>query len=140
MVEEDNKEEIVTDQAEPRWFVDLDWYQLNNRSFVALAETCLCPNCRKRLKAEGGEVSATELLATIRDCCSTAPGFITGELPILESVFRVFLANGNRPLSLEGLGEQLNERRGGDAYRTSAEILPRLLRSDQYYGLSQLRE
>ncbi len=140
MVIEDNGENISADQAEPQWFIDLDWYQQNNRSFIALAEGCLCADCRKRLRVEGGEVSANSLLNNIKDCCSRDSGFITGELPIMESVFRLFLANGNQPLGLEELREQLSEWRGGDAYRTSAEILPRLLRSDRYYGIRQVRE
>ena len=88
-----------------------------------------------QLSTEGEEISEAKLLANIRDCCSHAPEFITGQLPILESNFRFFLANGNQPLTLEELGEQLSERLGGDTYRTSEEILSRLLQSDQYYGL-----
>ena len=140
LVGENNREDISADLAEPQWFIDLDWYQQNNRSFIVLAEGCLCVDCRKRLTVEGGEVSATSLINNIKDCCSRNSEFITGELPILESVFRLFLANGNQPLGLEELREQLNEWRRGDAYRTSAEILPRLLRSDRYYGLRQVRE
>ena len=130
-----NKEDISTNQVSPRWFIDLDWYQQNNRSFFALAKNCLCPKCQRRLKEE---ISAADLLTAIKDCCSKTPDFITGRLPILESVFRLFLANGNQPLNLEELGGQLNEWREGDTYRTSAEILPRLLSSDQYYGLRQV--
>jgi len=130
--------EIITDQPEPRWFIDLDWYQQSNRSFWALAQSCLCPKCREQLKA--GEVSAVDLLSTIRDCCSKTPDFINGRLSILESIFRLFLANGNQPLEVEELGKQLNEWRGGDTYRTSAEILLRLLSTDQYYGLCQIQD
>ena len=131
-----DKESI--DQPKPRWFIDLDWYQQNNRSFFAMAQGCLCPECREQMKV--GEISSADLLSTIKNCCSKTPGFITGELPILECVFRLFLANGNQPLNLEELGRQLSERRGGDTYRTSAEILPRLLESDQYYGLRQVAD
>jgi len=130
--------EIITDQPEPRWFIDLDWYQQNNRSFWALAQNCLCPKCREQLKA--GEVSAVDLLSTIRDCCSKTPDFINGRSSILESIFRLFLANGNQPLEVEELGKQLNEWRGGDTYRTSAEILSRLLSTDQHYGLRQIQD
>ena len=129
------KEDTGTNQVSPRWFIDLDWHQQSNRSFFALAQGCLCPKCQERLK---GKVSAADLLMTIKDCCSKTPNFITGELPILESIFRLFLANGNQPLDLEELGTQLSEWRGGDTYRTSAEILSRLLSSDQYYGLRQV--
>ena len=131
-------EENITDQVKPRWFIELDWYQQNNRSFWALAEECLCSNCDERLKK--GETSAADLLSTIKDCCSKTPGFITPRLPILESVFRLFLANGNQPLNLEELGNQLSELRGGDTYRTSAEILSHLLKNDRYYGFRQVED
>ncbi len=133
-----DREDISTDQVRTRWFIDLDWYQPNNRSFFSLARNCLCSKCRKRLKVEEGEIAAADLLTAIGGCCSKEPGFISGGSPILESIFRLFLANGNQPLDLEELGNQLSERRGGDAYRTSVEMLPRLLESDQYYGLSRL--
>jgi len=68
------------------------------------------------------------------------PGFITRELPILDNIFRLFLANGNQPFDVEELGSRLNELRGGDTYRTSPEILPRLLKSDRFYGLQQVKD
>ena len=132
-----DKENTNTNQVSPHWFIDLDWHQQSNRSFFTLAQGCLCPKCQERLK---GEISAADLLTTIKDCCSKTPNFITGKLPILESIFRLFLTNGNQPLDLEELGRQLSEWRGGDTYRTSAEILSRLLSSDQYYGLRQINK
>jgi hypothetical protein len=133
-----NKEDMSPDEVTPRWFIDLDWYQSNHRSFAILAGRCLCADCRERLQVEGGEILADELLAAIKDCCSREPGFITGELPILESIFRLFLANGNQPLELEELGKQLSEWRTGNSYRTSVEVLSRLLKNDQHYGLRQV--
>jgi hypothetical protein len=135
-----NREDISSDQLRRRWFIDLDWYQFNNRSFLILAQERLCPKCRERLEVEEGEISAADLLIATKDCCSKEPGFITGELPILESIFRLFLANGNQPLDLEELGKQLSEWRGGAPYRTSGEVLPRLLESDRYYGLRQVAD
>ncbi len=131
-----DKEGISTDRPKPYWFIDLDWFRQNNRSFSTLAGSCLCPKCQERLK---GEISAADLLTIIKDCCSKTSGFITGELPILESIFRLFLAHGNQPLDLEELGRQLGDWRGGDTYRTSAEILSRLVNNDQYYGLRQVQ-
>ena len=132
-----DKEDTGTNQVSPRWFIDLDWHQQSNCSLFALAQGCLCPKCQERLKRE---ISTADLLTTIKDCCSKAPNFITGGLPILESIFRLFLANGNQPLDLEELGRQLSEWRGGDTYRTSVEILSRLLSSEQYYGLHQINK
>jgi hypothetical protein len=130
-------EDVNTDQIEQCWFVDLDWFQSNNRSFSMLAQRCLCAKCRQRLKMGREEIPADEILAAIKDCCSQEPHFITGELPILESIFRLFLANGNEPLYLEELGRQLSEWRIENPYNTSVEVLSRLLESDQFYGLKK---
>ena len=122
-------------QVKTRWFIDLEWYKQNDRSLSALAEGYLCAKCGKQLSAEGKELSAKDVISTIKDCCANDPAFITGQLPILDSVFRLFLANGNRPLGLAELEKQLSERRGGDIYRASTEILSRLLENERYYGL-----
>ena len=97
----------------------------------------MCPKCRQQLKADEKKISPGDLLSTIRDCCSKTPGFITHRLPILESIFRLFLANNNQPLDLEELRGQLGQWHVGDTYCTSAEVLSRLLSSDRYYGLRQ---
>ena len=133
----DEDKDISIDQSKLCWFIDLDWYQKNNRTFFSIAYGCLCSKCKEQLKRE---VPAADLLSTIKDCCSKAPDFISDKLPILESIFRLFLANGDHPLDLEELSTQLNEWRGGDSHRTPAEILSRLLESDQYYGLRQISE
>lgn len=129
------REKINIDQPKTCWFIDLGWFQQNTRSISVLVESRLCARCHKQLAAEGKEPADLELLSMVKDCCSQAPEFITGQLPILESAFRLFLANGNQPLTLEELGKQLTEKRGGDTSRTSEKILSRLLQSDQFYGL-----
>ena len=133
-----DEESIGTDNIELRWFIDLDWYPQNNRSFLTLAQRCLCSKCSERL--EGEEISEADLLSTIKDCCSKGRGFITRNLPVSESIFRLFLANGNQPLNLEELGKQLSEWRGGDTSRTSVEVLTRLLQSNQLYGFGQAKD
>jgi len=123
------------EQPQKRWFIDLDWHRQHNRSVSALIQGCLCTKCRKQLQDEGKKPTETELLTTIKDCCRHTPEFITGQMPILESIFRLLLINSNQPLDLVGLGTQLSEYRGSDTYRTSEEILSRLLKNDNYYGL-----
>ena len=134
----DNEENEGADLIESRWCIDLDWYEQSNRSFLTLAQGSLCDNCAKKL--EGEKVSIPKLLSAVKKCCSKDPAFINRRLSVLESVFRLFLANGNQPLSLRELGEQLREHRSGDTYATWPEILYRLLSSDQYYGLKQAED
>ncbi len=129
---------MADDRTVARWFIDLDWLEQNNRSFLALAQGCLCPKCLGRLEGGKKQFSPADLLANIRDCCSKTPEFFIDRPPILERVFRIFLANGNQPLGLEELSEQLAERRGGAPQRTSTEVLFRLLGNERYYGLRQV--
>lgn len=129
---------MTDDPNVARWFIDLGWLEQNNRSFLALAQGCLCPKCLGRLEKGKKQFSAADLLAKIRDCCSKTPEFFIDRPPVLESVFRVFLANGNQPLGLEELGKQLAERRAGAPQRTSVEVLSRLLGNECYYGLRRV--
>src|SRR5581483_11113883 len=40
----------------------------------------------------------------IRDCCGKKKGFITPDMPTLEAIFRIYLANGNQPMPLAHVG------------------------------------
>jgi hypothetical protein len=126
-------------ESEARWLVDLDWLEANNRSFTSMAQNGLCEKCRKKLKVHKGEVARRDLLKSLSTCCSKNEDFITPTLPLKESVFRTFMANGNKPLTLEELGQQVNERRGIDAYLVSNSIIGKLLQSDEHYGFRQVQ-
>ena len=129
-----------TELLEQSWFIDLDWYRLNRRSFTTLAQRSLCPKCYKRLQVKTGEIAAAGLFKAIKGCCSKEPGFISGRLSLLESMFRLFLANGNQPLNLEALVGQLRKWRGEGQHRPAAGVVSRLLASDQYYGLRPVQK
>ena len=128
------KDDISTDQTRMRWFIDFDWYPQRGRSISPLLQGCLCNGCRKKLSKEGNPASDSELLSRVRECCNHSAEFITGQMPIMESVFRLFTASGNEPMTVAEAGRQLSTRRGGDTSRTSEEILLRLLKNDRYYG------
>jgi len=123
--------EVSIDRNKPGWFINLEWYRENNRSFFNLAKGYLCPECREQVREE---VSPEEIFATIKSCCSQKQGFFTSKLPVLDSTFRLFLANGNQPLELEELAQQLSERRE-NTYHIPTESLSRLLEDEQYYGI-----
>jgi hypothetical protein len=129
--EKNSNEEVIE-----LWHINLDWYQENSRSFQALAQRCLCDKCRKKLKADEGKVTPGKLISAIKDCCSQQPEFITSELPVMESIFRVMLAGGNEPLDITQIGESLRRWRGGSPGSTPGETLTRLLHNDRYYGLN----
>ena len=132
------EDKITTEEAEPRYFIDQDWYRESERSLAALVQGRLCPACRSRLGTGKGQDLADSTLASVAECCSKGEGFFAPRLPVMESVFRLFLANGNQPLNVEEIWAQLLEMRGGSPLGLSPPVLRRLLDSDRYYGLRPL--
>jgi len=128
------KDNINTDRPITRWAIDLSWYTQRERAISALLQGCLCDACRKQLSKEGGQPAESELQNRIRECCKNSTEYINGQTPILESIFRLFIASGNEPATVAELGRHLCERRGGDISRTSEEMLFHLLKNDRYYG------
>jgi len=127
------EQDIDIGENQLRYFIDLDWYQQQERSFATLATSRLCAVSRKKEKTKSEAV----LLRTIRQCCSKRDGFITPNMPLLEMVFRLFLANGNLPLNLEQIQEQLQKWLGDSSNARDLSIpkLKRILDNDRYYGL-----
>lgn len=140
MVIENVMENIAPEQPQSRWFIDPDWYEQNKRSFFDLAQRSLCPKCTEKLGKKKKKPTTEDVLKAIQDCCTSSPDYITSKMPMMEGIFRVLLANGNQPLDIAELGKQLSERRGGDIYAASPQVLTRLLSNDRWYGFRQVTE
>lgn len=143
------------EEQKARYFIDERWFTEQNKSFRTFAQVRMCPQCRRKLGTEvqervptvdprGRVVYETRAipfgsnpLSEIRKHCSKEPAYITAETPLLEALFRMFLANGNQPIDIEQIREQLStyvpmsEKPSG--FR--AEVLVRLLETPNAYGM-----
>ncbi len=119
-------------QPRQRFCISLDWHRENGSSLSTLAETYLCPKCRKKFT---GRSEASKVIQNIANCCSQSRDFFDRNAPALSTVFKIFLAGGNEPLYIEELAHQLAKRRGETNPSISPPVLERLLRNDRYYGL-----
>lgn len=128
-----------TSPEDMRWAIALDWFPQNGRSASVLLKPYLCSDCTRRL-GDKKEPALKALLSTIQNCCSQAPEFFSDKLPIMESTFRLFLRNGNKPLTLKELSSELGRVRSGDIYRTSPETLQHILKNDRFYGLQEIHD
>ena len=109
--------------VDTRFHIDLDWWRENNRDIRVYMRDMLCPECRVSY-SEGalqGEIDWVDeqtaevrrvdgLWHTLRTCCSQRSSFIAPHTPVIEAVFRTFVANGNKPLSVQELYELLDRR------------------------------
>ena len=115
---------------EHSYFIDLSWYENEGRSFLTLASRRLCPSCQRK------EISAPKLFQTIKQCCSKKKGFIPPNPPLLEMVFRLFLADSNQLQDLEQIQQQLLKWLADASLRDlSLPKLKRIIENDRYYGL-----
>ncbi|HEY8885248.1 MAG TPA: hypothetical protein VIO35_08055 [Chloroflexota bacterium] len=145
------------EEQKQRYYIDERWFTEHNKSFRAVAQTRMCPACRKKIGTEVQERIPTvdgrgrvvyELRSVpfasnprseIGKHCSKESGYLTAETPLLEALFRVFLANGNQPIEIDQIREQLasyvpaTERPRGYA----PEILERLMETNNGYGLQR---
>lgn len=154
-------EEPALPVEEARFFVDPQWYEERGITFTVVAQARMCPSCTaklgtsveerhpvidprtKRVTFEYRNVPfGVNPLPIIRDCCSRSRDYITHETPLLEAVFRVFLANGNQPMTLATLREHLMTFLPEMAALRSdypVALLERMIRGDRSYGMREHR-
>ena len=131
--------------VETKFHIDMGWWERNQRDIRVYIREALCEECRAQFAsyANGQEIDAVDeqtgevtqvdgLWHSLRTCCSTKPGFITPDIPILDAIFRTFLANGNQPLSVNELYEKLD-------HRPPATLLRMLTAGPVYLGIRPVR-
>ncbi|MGE3269597.1 MAG: hypothetical protein AB7P40_12680 [Chloroflexota bacterium] len=150
-------EEVTPDESSTAYAVDVSWFEENRFSFDDFVQSRMCDSCQSRLDEEveerftvldqkSGRASfeirrtryGSNPVRVIHDCCSKKRHYITPDMPTLEAVFRVFLANSNQPLTLGQVREQLAEWCPGGGCQwllLPVEQLERLVQHDRYYGI-----
>ena len=145
---------------EARYYhVDPSWFDENNLSFEDVVRARMCDACRVKIGQEVEERApvfdkgtgrmkfevkqttyGSDPLKFIREHCGRAKNYIHRDMPTLEAIFRVYLANGNQPMPLEHVREQLAEWCPGGGCQwllLPLETVERLVQNDSYYGLRQ---
>lgn len=111
----------VKPTIETKFHIDFDWWEEEGRNFRVHLLSHLCQECQERFQdyreaelvdwidANTAEVTQVDgLWHSLRTCCSQKPDY-TGEVtPLTTAIFRVFLANGNEPLTPIELAERVH--------------------------------
>lgn len=150
-------EETTQNEVSVEYLVDASWFEENGFAFTDFVQSRMCESCQGRLDEEveerftvldkkTGRASfeirrakyGSDPVQVIRDCCSKKRHYITPDMPTLEAVFRVFLANGTQALTLGQVREQLAEWCPGGGCQwllLPVDQLERLVQHDRYYGI-----
>jgi len=120
-------------EAQCSYSIDLNWHQEQGHSFALLATSRLCPSSQKKKIPK----SETALLNALKQCCSKWEGFFNPNAPLLELIFRLFLTNGNNPLTLAQIQDSLEQRLTDTSGLRDLSIpkLKRMIDNNSYYGL-----
>jgi len=111
---------LVRPSLNTRFHIDYDWWDRAERDLEVYLRSHLCPThqesyadvdpARKvdHVDPETGEVTRVAgIQHVLISHCAQQPGYLSGQTSLVNAVFRVFLSNGNTPLSPEELGERI---------------------------------
>ncbi len=120
-----------------RYHIDYEWWQKSDRDLRIYLYSHLCPEHQSVFATYQGEDKVDwidprtaevrrvdGLEHTLHSHCSLQPEYITPNTTLINALFRVFLANGNAPLTAEELAGRTGRR---------AEIIERTLGGDRIY-------
>ena len=101
--------------------IDFEWWKESERDWHVYLRSLLCPIHQESLAGltEGEMIDwVDENTAEVREVdgiqhalmshCALQSEFLTQQTALVEAVFRVFLVNGNQPMSAEDLSKRLN--------------------------------
>jgi hypothetical protein len=110
--------------------IDFDWWKNNERHWHLFLRSLLCPEHQQVFAEteEGGlidwidpktaEVKQVDgIQHALMSHCALVPGFTDSHTAMVEAVFRIFLVNGNIPMSSDDLARKL-ERPADTILRT----------------------
>jgi hypothetical protein len=137
---EGKRPSLVKPSINTPFHVDFEWWQKSERDWHVYLRTLLCAEHQEAYaNVEQGqmidwvdpvtaEVKPVDgVQNTLMMHCVKQPGFLTAQTALVEAVFRLFLTNGNAPMSAKELGVKLN--------RPAETILRMLVGARVYKGI-----
>lgn len=113
---------LIKPTLQTKFHIDFDWWQKNDRDWRVYLRSNLCPEHQETfsdfkvnqqvdwIDPETAEVQRVDgLQHVLISHCAKQPGFITQHSAIVDATFRIFLANGNTPMTAVELGERLGK-------------------------------
>ncbi|RIK29978.1 MAG: hypothetical protein DCC56_11425 [Anaerolineae bacterium] len=115
------RKSLVKPTATTPFHIDFDWWKKNERDWHVYLRSLLCAEHRELFAEveEGKTVDWVDpITAEVKQVegvqnalmthCVRQPDFLTEQTALVEAVFRLFLTNGNIPMSSQDLGARLN--------------------------------
>ena len=114
---------LVKPTLDTPYHIDFDWWSKSDRDWRVYLRNYLCPEHQEAfgdlnvgetvdwVDPDTAEVQQVDgLQHTLITHCAKEPAFITEMTSLVDSVFRLFLANGNAPMTSNDLAEALGRQ------------------------------
>jgi hypothetical protein len=111
---------LVKPTLDTPFHIDYEWWEREGRDLRVYLRSYLCPEHRAVYEShpdvetidwideDTAEVTRVDgLQHTLRVHCSLQPDYITPSTSLIDAVFRIFLANNNKPLTVVELGARI---------------------------------
>ena len=136
--------ELEPETQELTYFIDVEAFEAVGRSLALVVKSrrCVyCAECENRPQEEGLLLrDAAEYMDQIADYCCHKPDYLLPGTPLTEAVFRLLLANRNRPMTLGEIEAGLAAAWTSAIYlkNLSDEVLERLLENPNEYYIRRM--
>ncbi|HOE35038.1 MAG: hypothetical protein GX415_00330 [Chloroflexi bacterium] len=113
---------LIKPTLKTKFHVDFEWWKSQDSNWKVYLQAFLCPEHQKLLAdysytdqidlidSTTGEVTRVDaLLYTLTEHCAKQPDFLSGSSALVDSIFKIFLVNGNTPLNALELSALLSK-------------------------------
>jgi hypothetical protein len=145
MIDQKKKFSLVKPTVETPFQIDFDWWKETDSNWRIFLLGFLCEKHKETFygKTDSMKIDAIDkitaevhlvdgLLYTLMNHCAREENFIPKNLPLIGRIFRIFLANGNKPLTPNQLSEM--------AKKSSQTILATISGNKVYKGIRPIQQ
>jgi hypothetical protein len=121
MMDESPGKALVRPTLNTKFHIDYGWWERADRDLDVYLRSHLCPDHQETF----GEIDARVMVDSVHPetaevtrvvgiqhtlitHCAMQPDYLTPQTSLVNAVFRLFLSNGNTPMTAVELGERLN--------------------------------
>ncbi len=111
---------LIRPTVDTKFHIDYAWWERADRELDVYLHSHLCPEHQEiyrdmdasstvdHVDPQTAEVTSVPAIQNILIThCSQQPDYLTPQMSLINAVFRVFMANGNTPLSSKEMGARL---------------------------------
>lgn len=113
---------LIKPTLDTPYHIDFEWWKSHDNDWRIFLKNCLCPEHQAAFEnqpesgmidwidPETAQISQVDgLQSTLMTHCAKLDGFLTTNTAMIDAIFRVFLSNGNLPLSPNELSEKIGK-------------------------------